>query len=77
MNKYTVILLLPDWARDEFGEVRTMCIEARNPKQALKKSFSETAEVIGLKHVSDETPDSVLLPVAIYEGFLNNLWEGN
>ena len=44
MNKYTVILMYPDYSTDNFGETWCEAVPARNPVEAVTVAQQRCAE---------------------------------
>lgn len=63
MNKFTVILLYPDYSEGNYGETWCATVSARNPVEAVEVAQRTCADDNG--NISD--PDH-LKPVSVFEG---------
>ena len=64
MNKYTIILLVPDDATNNYGECQTLHVEATTARAALRKARQEAVDIFQLRQ--GRAIDFV--PVAIFLG---------
>ena len=70
MDKYTVILLYPDYIADEFGkETYTGWVLARTVEEAIAITQREAAQDAG----RDCEAENDFLAVAVFEGHLRNI----
>lgn len=62
MNPYTVVLLLPDYARSAFPESITVCVEAWTAAGAVRTAQQQTWQGGNINDIDD------LLPLSVFEG---------
>lgn len=73
MNKFTVIMLYPDYLSDG-AETYVAHVEALNQKEACKTARIEAVEVNDPTAVDDPDDFSVL---HVFEGHLEDIYEGH
>ena len=71
MKKYTVILLMPDYHVETFGETRMVHVMADSPRRALKTA---QLKVVVDEHIEMPDPTDLhdLAGVAVFEGHLDD-----
>lgn len=71
MKKYTVILLMPDYHAETFGETRTVQVMAETPRRALKTA---QLKVVVDEHIEMPDPTDLhdLAGVEVFEGHLES-----
>ena len=62
-QKFTVILMYPDYSTDNYGETWCAAVDARNPVEAVEVAQKQCA---GDSTVIDNPDD--LLPISVFEG---------
>ena len=72
LTEFTVLLLLPDYATDNYGETEVVFVDAPTPAAAVPKAQEDYMNFVKTHDVHIEQPDD-LRPVAIFAGHHEDL----